>query len=76
MDPFDQMISATIDNKPNDFQTAFNAAMLAKIKDVVDVKRTEIAQNYLNDQQDQEDTEQEDTEQEEEETDEDSQTAT
>lgn len=42
------LIAATIEEKPIDFETAFNDMLIDKIRDAVEVKRIEVAQNMFN----------------------------
>lgn len=51
------MIKAAWEESPSDFQTAFNAMMLDKVATAIDVKRQELAQNFFNTDDDQEEYE-------------------
>lgn len=42
------LIAATIEEKPIDFETAFNDMLIDKIRDAVEVKRIEVAQSMFN----------------------------
>jgi hypothetical protein len=42
------MIGAVNQESPSDFQTAFNSIVVDKIRDAINTKKIEIAQNYFN----------------------------
>lgn len=42
------VIQAAQAQSPSDFQSAFNSLMMDKIAAAIEVKRTEVAQNYFN----------------------------
>ena len=47
MDTID-LIKFAAEGKPAQFQNAFNELMGAKVVDLIDAKRVEVAQNYFN----------------------------
>lgn len=54
------MIGAVNQESPSDFQAAFHSVVLDKIRDAIDTKKIEIAQNYFN-YEDESEEEQEET---------------
>jgi hypothetical protein len=44
------LITATIEQKPNDFEDVFKSLMVNKLNDAIDARKIEIAQNMFNGQ--------------------------
>ena len=44
----DDMVTAARNDSPSDFQSAFASVVLDKIADAIDAKKIEIAKNYFN----------------------------
>lgn len=45
------MVNYAVDQKPNEFTTAFNAAMHQKVTDMVAAAKQQLAQGYLSNEQ-------------------------
>jgi hypothetical protein len=44
------LITATVEQKPNDFEDVFKSLMVNKLNDAIDARKIEIAQNMFNGQ--------------------------
>lgn len=53
MDKYDtrDLIAASVNEKPNDFENVFNSLIKDRISDAIEIKKQEIAQSMFNDSQ-------------------------
>ena len=53
----DDMIGSVLDRQPDQFKTAFNDIMIDKVGAALEIKRQEVAKNYFNTSEDEQELE-------------------